>query len=422
MLKTLIRKMQWMACAVSLSCFIVPMAPALAAEQPLTLEAAVQKTLHQNPQLHQFTFTRKRLLAEREVNALKPGYEWGMELENFAGTGDTSGFDSAEITVALSSVIELGDKRESRISVVDARLDRFELERQARTLDVLGEVTRAFIQLLGTQEELKLSSEAVALSKGLYKTVQERARRGAASDAEVMRAKAMFTQSQLRQESVRQKLERQKISLARYWGDTAMSYSELEGDLFAFGSPLNFADLYSKVKTSPAITVFASDIRLKEAEVRLAQTQNQADVSWQFGVKRLEESGDTALTLGFSMPLFAERRNRSRVNAALAESNAVAYQRSDRLLALHDRLFTAYSQRQQFITAHQRLQKDIIPDLERALAITREAYDRGRLKYQDWINAQQELLSAKQQLIETASAALLNQAAIEQLTAEPLTN
>lgn len=422
MLKTLTRKMQWMACAVSLSCFLVPITPALAAEQPLTLEAAVQKTLHQNPQLHQFTFTRERLLAEREINALKPGYELGMELENFAGTGDTSGFDSAEITVALSSVIELGDKRESRISVVDARLDRFELERQAQTLDVLGEVTSAFIQLLGTREELKLSSEAVVLSKGLYKIVQERAKRGAASDAEVMRAKAMYTQSLLRLDGVRQKLERQKVSLARYWGDTTLSYSELKGNLFAFGSPLNFADLYNKVKTSPAITVFASEMRLKEAEVRLAQTQNQTDLKWQFGVKRLEESSDTALTLGFSMPLFAERRNRSRVNAALAEGNAVAYQRSDRLLALHDRLFTAYSQRQQFVAAYQRLKKDIIPDLERALTITREAYDRGRLKYQDWITAQQELLSAKQQLIETASAALLNQAVIEQLIAEPLTN
>ena len=422
MLKTLIRKMQWMAYVVSLSCFITPITPVLAAKQPLTLDAAVQKTLHHNPKLHQFSFTRERQLAEREINALKPGYELGMELENFAGTGDTNGFDSAEITVSLSSVIELGDKRESRISVVDARLDRFELERQAQTLDVLGNLTRDFIQLLSTQEELKLSSEAVALSQRLYKTVQERAKRGAASDAEVMRAKAMYTQSLLRLDGVRQKLERQKVSLARYWGETTLSYSELKGNLFAFGSPLKFADLYSKVKTSPAITIFASEMRLKEAEVRLAQTQNQTDLKWQFGVKRLEESSDTALTLGFSMPLFAERRNRSRVNAALAEGNAVAYQRSDRLLALHDRLFTAYSQRQQFITAHQRLQKDIIPDLERALTITQEAYDRGRLKYQDWIAAQQELLSAKQQLIETASAALLNQSVIEQLTAEPLTN
>ena len=54
--------------------------------------------------------------------------------------------------------------------------------------------------------------------------------------------------------------------------------------------------------------------------------------------------------------------------------------------------------------------------------ITRDAYDKGRLKYQDWIAAQQELLDAKQQRIETASAALLNQAVIEQLTATALTN
>jgi cobalt-zinc-cadmium efflux system outer membrane protein len=393
----------------------------VAAEEALTLKLAVQKTLRQNPQLHQFKFARTRLLAEREVNALKPSYQLGMDVENVAGTGDFSGFGNLEVTVALSSIIELGDKRDKRVSVIDTQIDKLELERQAKTLDVLGDVTRAFIQLLTTQAELQLSSEAVTLSKRLYKTVQTRAKRGAVSDAEVKRAKAMFMQSQLRQEGLSHKFERQKVSLARYWGDTTLPYSKLEGDLSAFGSAVSFTDLYNKVKTSPAITVFASEMRLKEAEVRLAKTQNQADLSWQFGVKRLEESGDTALTLGVSIPLFAERRNRHRVSAALAESNAVGYRRSDHLLSLHEQLFIAYSQRQQFIATHQRLRDEIIPNLEGALSITRTGYDRGRLKYQDWIAAQQELLNAKQQLIETASAALLNQAVIEQLTAEQFT-
>ena len=423
MVKKLSRKSPRTALIFSV-CFVLVslLANTATAQQALTLKTAVEKTLQQNPQLHQFDFTHQRLLSERETSDLKPAYQLGMELENFAGTGEARGFDSAELTVALSSVIELGSKRLSRVALVDASLDTFELERQAHTLDVLGDLTSTFIQLLATQQELELAAEAVVLSEALFNTVQKRARHGVISDAEVMRAKAMLTQSKIQQDNLRQRLERQKISLARFWGKTSVEFSSVEGDLFAFGQSQSFSALYERVQQSPAITVFASELRLKDAKLRLAQAQNRADLSWRFGVRRFEASGDTGLILGLSIPLFAESRNRGAVNAALAQRNAVEYQRTDRLLALHDRLFTAYSQRQQFIAAHQQLKQRIIPDLEKALSITRESYERGRLKYQDWIAAQQELLNAKQRLIETATEALLNQAVIEQLTAEPLSN
>ncbi len=423
MLKNHLLKKQWgAALIVVMSCALIsPFCYSANAPRSLTLQAAIERTLQQNPQLHQFEFARQRLMSEREISDLKPAYQLGVELENFAGSGEAASFDNAELTVALSSVIELGGKRQSRVAVADARLDAFELERQAQTLDVLGELTSSFVQLLATQQELKLAAEAVALSSSLYSTVQTRARSGAASDAEVMRARAMLTQSNIQQEGLQRHLERQKIALARFWGSTTVEFSNVEGDLFAFNQSQPFSALYEAVQQSPTIMVFASERRLKDAEVRLAQTQNRADLGWQFGVRRFEATGDTGLTLGFSMPLFTESRNRGAVKSALAERNALEYRRSDRLLALHDRLYSAYSQREQFIAAHRQLKQSVIPDLEKAQTITREAYDRGRLKYQDWITAQQELLNAKQRLIETATAALLNQAVIEQLTAQPLT-
>ena len=155
--------------------------------------------------------------------------------------------------------------------------------------------------------------------------------------------------------------------------------------------------------------------------MRLAQSQNRADLSWQVGVRRYQASDDTGLTFGISVPLFAERRNSAAIEAALAERNNVEYRQQDSLLILHERLFDAYSQRQQFITSHQQLAQYVIPNLEQALDLTRDAYQRGRSNYQDWLNAQQELLQAKRHLLETATAVLLSQATIEQLTAEPVT-
>lgn len=390
-------------------------------KQVLTLKLALQKTLSQNPQLHQFNFKKDQLLAHRNFSELKPAYEFGMEVENFAGNGETKSFDSTELTVALSSAIELGDKQHSRVDVANAHLERFDLERQAQTLDVLADVTRAFVHVLSTQEELKLASDAVSLSESLYRTVEKRSQQGAVSDWEVMRAKAMLVNSQLQRDGIQQKLERQKVSLARFWGNTDVTFSKLDGDLYAFGKSLSFSELYDKVSVSPAMRVFASEIRLKKAEVRLAKSENQANLNWQFGVKRMQDSGDTAFTAGFSMPLFSESRNSSRVDVALAKRNSVAYQRTEHLMIIHDRLYTAYSQRQQFMNTYQKLKEKVIPILEKAHILSRKAYERGRLKYQDWIAAQQELLSAKKRLIKSASAALLNQAVIEQLTAEPLT-
>ena len=406
---------------VILSCCLVLPFHIQAEPQILTLDKAIERTLAQNPQLYQFNLVRLGILAQRETSELSPGFTLGLDVENATGSGTMKGIDAAEVTLSLSSVIEMGDKRASRISVAEANMGIFELNRQAQSLDVLGKLTSTFILSLTTQQQLTLSAEALTLSEALHKKVSERAQRGAASDAEVMRARAMVTQSRILRSNILKKLERQKISLSRYWSETQPVFSTLQGDLFTFGQEKSFQNLYEKVKQSPAIDVFASERRLKDAELRLAKSQNSGDLGWQFGVRRFEETGDNALTLGVSIPLFSQSRNTGEVKRVLAERNTVTFKRTDALLNMHEQLYSAYSLRQQNIASYQQLTTQVIPDLEKALSLTQLAYDRGRLKYQDWVAAQQELLSAKQQMIESASNALLNQAIIEQLTAEPLT-
>ena len=413
----------WHLKLVCLSWLVLPVNSFATTDQlVLTFEDAVEKTLIQNPALHQFKLSSERLMAERDTHSLKPGFEIGAELENIAGSGNRQGIDNAELTIALSSVIELGHKRQARISLSDAGIHQSDYERQAQTLDVLGTMTQAFIAVLSTQVELDLTTESVSLSEALYNTAHKRAQRGAGSDAQLMRAKAQVSQAKIQQESLQAKLERQKVSLARFWGTTTIEFPRVAGDLFAFSQPEPFEKLYKRVKQSPAMTFFSSDERLKDAQIALAKTRNYADVTWQVGVRRFEDTDDAALTFGFSMPLNTANRNNGQVKAAMLSRDILTYQRQEQLILLHEQLFNAYSQLQQFIQTHKQLQQNVIPDLEQALRITQDAYNRGRLPFQDRIIAQQELLSAKKQLIETASAALINQAIIEQLTAEPLDN
>ncbi|MEC8897292.1 MAG: TolC family protein, partial [Pseudomonadota bacterium] len=123
---------------------------------------------------------------------------------------------------------------------------------------------------------------------------------------------------------------------------------------------------------------------------------------------------------GLSVPLFSGRRNRGEVQAALAARDEVRFRREDTLLRLHSRLFDAYHLRQQSIETVEQIRSQMLPDLTEALTQTREAYENGRYSYVEWTAAQRELLSAREALVDAATTALLNQALIEQLTAQPL--
>ena len=389
-------------------------------ETPLTLRDAIAQTLSQNPQLYQYRFVNDALKAQKQTGALRPVVELEFEVENFAGSDSAKGLDSSEATLSLSSVIEMGGKREARMSLVDARIHQAEWQQQASTLDVLGELTARYIESLATQANIRLAEESLALSQSLLKTVKARAKKGATPEAEVMRAQAAVARSEIRFAALVERLERQKVLLSRFWGDTTATFQSLEGSLFAFGSSQGFDQLYARAKTSPAIHVFASEARIKDAEVALARAGGRSDLTWRAGIRRFEETGDSAFTAGLSIPLFSQKRNRGEVKAALANRNAVDYARKDLLLRLHAQLFEAYSLRRQSIAEVNKTENKIIPALENALKLTRRAYENGRYRYLDLIAAQEELLATKQARIDAASTALISQALIEKLSSEAI--
>ncbi|WP_370978587.1 TolC family protein [Agaribacterium sp. ZY112] len=386
----------------------------------LTLKKALELTLAHNPQLFRYRFTTEALTAQKQNNSFRPALALELEVENFAGSGANEGFESAETTLALSSVIELGGKRQARLSYADARLNQAKWEQQAETLDVLGKLTELYIEGLATQANMQLAKESLALSKSLLNTVKIRSARGATPEAEVMRAHAALTRSEIRLATLQAKFERQQILLARFWGETSVSFDMLEGSLFNFGTTTSFEQLYARIQKSPAIQVLASEARIRDAQITLARANGSSDLSWRAGIKRFEETGDSAFVAGLSIPLFSGKRNSGEVKTALAQRNAVDYAKKDQLLQLHARLFESWSLRKQSIAAINLTQKSAIPALEKALKLTTEGFEHGRYRYLDLIAAQEELLASKQALIDAATTALVSQAVIEKLTSEAL--
>src|SRR5690606_12311665 len=182
-----------------------------------------------------------------------------------------------------------GGKRQARVSYADARINQAEWEQQATTLDVLGELTAIYIESLATQANIRLAEESLELTQSLLETVKARSAQGATPEAEVMRAQAAAARGEIRLAALVEQFERQKVQLARFWGDTTPAFSTLEGSLFEFGANHDFEQLYARVKTSPALQVFASEARIRNAEVALARAGGRSDLTWRAGIKRFEE-------------------------------------------------------------------------------------------------------------------------------------
>ena len=207
-----------------------------AAPAPLSLRDAVTAALAHNPDLGSFEFEFRAADAVRAQAALRPAPSLDVTVENFAGTGEAQGLKSSETTVALSQIIELGGKRDSRVAVAGAARDALTTARQAAQLDVLAEVTRRFIAVAALQEQVRLNQRAAELAERTLRASDLRVRAAKAPHVEFDRATISLERARLDERRARSELEAGRRSLAALWGanDAVLDgqpLSDINGDL-----------------------------------------------------------------------------------------------------------------------------------------------------------------------------------------------
>lgn len=409
------------ACVALLGTGVMP-AQLMAENMPQNLElpVAIQRTLKHNPQLLSFGPRFKGLEARAITAKQAPPLALGLSVENFAGSGQLKKLDAAELTLSLSSVIELGGKRNLRSALVSAEAEKLAVLRELETLNLLGDLTQTFINTRGLEGRLQLAEDAIALAESTLKIVKRRADAGASPEAEVWRAKAGLSQASLVRADLAGQLENQKLALAAFWGARSIDFKTISGELYEFAQADSFEALYQRASAKPLIQIYVSEQRIRELDLRASQAAGKSDIQWQLGLRRFEEINDSALVAGFSVPLFAGSRNQGALGESLAALDEVQYQKQSALLSLHTRLRNAYRQREISIRAVQKIRSDLLPALEKALTETRKAYEHGLYTYVDWSAAQRELQAGKHLLIDAALSAHLSQAKIEQLSGESL--
>lgn len=386
----------------------------------INLATAINLMLEQNPSLQIFELRKRSLEGAQYTADLNPEIEMGLEAENFLGSNPYTAFNQNELTVSVSSVIELGGKKDARKNFVSTKYGLLDAQREIKSLDLISELTNAFIGALATQERIKLAEESVRLSEDIYESVKRKANAGAISDVEVKRSFASLKQAQLTLKAEQSKLERQSANLSLYWSQKQPQFSQLSGELFDFGMVKEFDELHQNLEKSNLIQVLTMNQRLAESRLAVVQAESKADVNWSLGVRRFEESNDSALTAGFSIPLFKRKRNMGNLMEVEAEIDASRSEQRIALLELYGQVNEFYSLRQAAIEKFNALENEIIPALAHALELTKEAYLDGRYGYLEYSAARADLIQSKKSLIDTAQSILNYGVQLERITAEPI--
>jgi cobalt-zinc-cadmium efflux system outer membrane protein len=396
-----------------------------AADNGLTLREAVDAALASNPALRAFAFDLRAQDALVRRAALRPAPEISFDAENVFGTGETESLDAAELTLSLAQVVELGGKRNARIDAALAARSALEVDRAAAQLDVLSEVTRRFILVAARQEQLALARRAVELAERTVAGSRTRVKAARSPHAELDRAHIALDRARLDERRALVQLDAARKRLSATWGEAepriaGVPIGDVVANLFAMPIPGEFSQLLRQLDANPDLLRFASEARLRDAEVRLATTLRKPDLVITGGVRRLEEADDTAFVASVSVPLYSRRRAESHIAEAQSRRERVdADLRTARVNAAAT-LYEIHSELAVAVGEVHTLRSDILPRATEALEETEDAFRRGRFSYLELADAQREYLSLQAALIQSAANAHTLRAEIERLVNAPL--
>lgn len=389
-------------------------------QEPLSLDEALLAVLENNPVLRAGDYQARAAAARIRQAQQSTPVQVNLELENFAGSGDFSGDDRLETTLSLGKVLELGNKADLRGEVAYNEAALLGNERDAERLDLLAEAARRFIHVVVDQERLEVAGDKLTLAKRTATIVDERVRVGKSPDAEQSRARIAVARAELELEHAEHELATSRVKLSTQWGDTVPDFSSARASLFDLHPVESFNTLVQLLERNPDLARYASEQRLAEARMRLAQSRRRMDVELSGGFRYFNSNNDSALVVSASLPLGSGSRAAPGIESSRLLSDRQPLLYRQRQLELHASLYEIYQELSHALVASQILHEQIVPEAELSLRGYEEGYRTGRYSLLELNDAQELLLDARLEAVMTASDFHSYRIEIERLTGQAL--
>jgi cobalt-zinc-cadmium efflux system outer membrane protein len=381
----------------------------------LTLLQAQTLAMQHNPQLAAFGWEVRVGEARTRQAGLPPNPEMEIEVEDFAGSGELQGFQSTEITIHLSQLIELAGKRRKRARVAAFERDLAAWDYEATRLDVLTQVTQAFVEVLSAQERVALNAELVRLGEQVLSTVAERVKAGKVSPVEETRARVELSTSRIALERAQRDLEAARKRLVATWGGSTPAFENAQGSLDTIAAIPPVEQLLERLTQNPDLARWVTELAQRQATVELEGAKRIPDPTLGGGARHTRETGDNALVMSVSLPLPVFDRNQGGFLEARYQLAKAGEERRAAEIQGRAALAEAYAVLSSALAEATVLKNEALPGAQQAFEAAREGYRQGKFGFLDVLDAQRTLFEARGQYIETLAAYHQAVAEIERL-------
>jgi len=387
---------------------------------PITLRQVLALTLMHNPELRAFSWDVRASEARRLQASLWPNPVLDVEVEEFGGSGQRSGFDAAETTIALSQLIEMGDKRSKRTKLASLEKELAGWDYEAKRLDVFTKVMRAFVGVLAAQQRLKLNEELLKLSEELMDTVTKRVDAGKDSPLEKTKAAVTLSNIEIKHQQAVQNLEFSRKQLSSTWAGKVPGFESVTGQLDLLSPIPSVDELTALIADNPDVARWSLEIDKAKAALELQTSRAIPDITLSGGLQRFNETDDNAIVFGISIPLPISDRNQA---GKLAATYNLAKAR-EKQRAAHTRiqmeLVKAYQALSNAYTEAVELDKNVLRAAESVFEASKIGYTQGKLDYLNVLDAQRTLFVAKAQYIDALASFHTAKADVERLIGRPI--
>lgn len=387
------------------------------AADPLRLPEAIARALAANPVVAAEAAQLQAVQARTNRDALPPSYVLGGELENVAGSGSLRGTDSAETTLRIGRVIELGGKRAAREAFGDAQVRQQAQRVQQARIDIASRTTARFIEVLADQQRLAYASERVSQAERTRDEVAAWVKAARNPETDLHAAELAVAEARLAFEHAEHELESARMTLATTWSASVPDFQAVDGDLQSLPDVEDFDALAARLAETPEQLANRLEADTVAARRRVGEASRSPDVNLSFGVRRIEGIDDQGLVMSVSVPLGSRRRAEFSLAEADAELAAIEARREADRLESHQRLFEKVQELRHARTEAEALRDAMLPTAEKAVAQARRGFEAGRFSFYSLAQAQDMLFRLRERAVEAATRYHLLLVEVERLTA-----
>jgi cobalt-zinc-cadmium efflux system outer membrane protein len=386
----------------------------------LTLRQALALALLWNPELASTAWEVRAGEARTLQAGLLPNPEFGVEVENFAGSGEFRGFEAAETTIALGQVIELGGKRLKRSRVAALERDLAAWDYEATRLNVFTATAKAFVEVLSAQAQLALNEELVRLAEQVLRTVAARVQAGQVSPVEETRTRVALSTSRIALERAGRALVAARERLAATWGSTAPAFERVAGALEPIVPIPSAERLAQRIGQNPDLARWVAEMAQRQATVAQEEARRIPNVTGAGGVRWHSRTSDMALVMQLTLPIPVFDRNQGALLAARYQLARTGEERRNAEVRVLTELATTYAELSSAFAEATTLQTDVLPGAQSAFEAFSEGYRQGKFGFLDVLDAQRTLFEARGRYLEALTAYHRAVADMERLIGEPL--